>query len=341
MNACERKPQGGIVIMLRSFTGLIVAALLFVVHPPNGQAQTQSQTWPSRTIRIIVPFAPGGAIDVMARLLGAGMQESLQSPVIIENKPGVGGNLGADYVAKQPADGYTILYNTNGQAISPATYKSLPFDPFRDFIPVTQLFSSNLLIVANPKLQAKDLGELVALARANPGKLNYGSSGVGNPLHLTMELLKLRTGIDILMVPYKSDGEIINALLTGDVNVAVVPAVTGKEHVLGGALRGLAMTAAHRAKGLDVPTVAEQGVADFNSGGWQGLFVAAKTPQEIVRRIQIESKKAFESPQMQARVENFALANVFSTSEEFAVYYKAEVENFKRIVHDAKIGLQE
>ena len=327
--------------MLRSFTGLIAAALLFVVHPPGAQAQTQTQAWPSKTIRIIVPFAPGGAIDVMARLLGAKMQESLQSTVIIENKPGVGGNLGADHVAKQPADGYTILYNTNGQAISPATYKSLPFDPFRDFIPVTQLFSSNLLLAANPKLQAKNLGELVTLAKANPGKLNYGSSGVGNPLHLTMELLKLKTGMDIQMVPFKSDGEIINALLGGDVDVAVIPAVTGKDHVIGGALRGIAMTASHRAKGLDVPTVAEQGVADFNSGGWQGLFVAAKTPEEIVRRIQIESKKAFESPEMQARVENFALANVFSTSEEFTVFYKAEVENFKRIVRDAKIGLQE
>ena len=323
--------------MLRSFTGLIAAALLFAALPAGADAQT----WPSKTIRIIVPFAPGGAIDVMARLLAAKMQESLQSTVIIENKPGVGGNLGADYVAKQPGDGYTILYNTNGQAISPATYKSLPFDPFRDFIPVTQLFSSNLLLAANTKVQAKNLQELVTLAKANPGKLNYGSSGIGNPLHLTMELLKLRTGMDIQMVPFKSDGEIINALLNGDVEVAVVPAITGKEHVLGGALRGLAMTAAHRAKGLDVPTVAEQGVANFNSGGWQGLFVAARTPDEIVQRIQIESKKAFESPELQARVENFALANVFSTPEQFAAFYKSEVENFKRIVRDAKIGLQE
>jgi len=323
--------------MLRSFTKVMAAALLFAGMAANASAQT----WPSKPIRIVVPFAPGGAIDVMARLLAAKMQESLQSTVIIENKPGVGGNLGADYVAKQPADGYTILYNTNGQAISPATYKSLPFDPFKDFIAVTQLFSSNLLLAANTKVQARNLPELVTLAKSNPGKLNYGSSGVGNPLHLTMELLKLRTGMDIQMVPFKSDGEIINALLTGDVDVAVIPAVTGKEHVLGGALRGLAMTASHRAKGMDVPTVAEQGVSDFNSGGWQGLFVAARTPDDIVRRIQVESKKAFQSPDMQARVENFALANVFSTTEEFTVFYKAEVENFKRIVRDAKIGLQE
>ena len=323
--------------MLRSFTGLVVAALLFIVHAQSADAQT----WPSKTIRIIVPFAHGGAIDVMARLLAAKMQDSLQSPVIVENKPGVGGNLGADYVAKQPADGYTILYNTNGQAISPATYKSLPFDPFRDFIPVTQLFSSNLLLAANNKVQATNLKELVALAKARPGKLNYGSTGVGNPLHLTMELLKLRTGVDIQMVPYKSDGEIINSLLTGDVDIAIVPAVTGKEHVLAGALRGIAVTAARRAKGLDVPTVAEQGVADFDAGGWQGLFVAANTPDDIVKRIQVEAKKAFEGSDMQARVENFALANVFSSSEQFTAFYKTEVDNFKRVVRDAKIGLQE
>jgi tripartite-type tricarboxylate transporter receptor subunit TctC len=304
-------------------------------------ASAQAQTWPSRTIRLIVPFAPGGAIDVMARLLAARMQESLKSPVIVENKAGAGGNLGADYVAKQPADGYTILYNTNGQAISPATYKTLPFDPFRDFIPVTQLFASNLMLASSPKLNVKTLSELIAYAKANPGKLNYGSSGVGNPLHLTMELLKLRTGIEVQMVPYKGDGEITNALINGEVDIAVVPVVTAKEQVLAGSLRGLAVTANRRAIGLDVPTVSEQGVAGFDAGGWQGLFVPANTPEDVVKRIQTEAKKAFETPAMQDRVNTFALLNVFSTSEEFTAFYKADVENFRRIVREAKIPLQE
>ncbi len=323
--------------MSRRFLTLAVAALVCAALPRAALAQA----WPSKTIRIVVPFAPGGAIDVMARLLATRMQESLKTPVIVENKAGVGGNLGTDYVAKQPADGYTILYNTNGQAISPATYKSLPFDPFADFVPVTQLFASNLLLAASMKLPAKNLQDFIALAKSKPGALNYGSTGVGNPLHLTMELLKLRTGMNIQMVPYKSDGEVINALMTGDVNVAVVPVVTGKEHVIAGALRGLAVTASRRASGLDVPTVAEQGVPDFDAGGWQGLFMAAKTPADIVRRVQVEAKKAFETPEMQSRVEAFALLNVFSTPEQFAPFYKAEVENFKRVVREAKIPLQE
>lgn len=326
-----------ILSMIRSFAKLMSIALCLL----GAASSAEAQTWPSRTIRIVVPFAPGGAIDVMARLLAARMQESLQNPVIVENKAGAGGNLGADYVAKQPADGYAILYNTNGQAISPATYKSLPFDPFRDFIPVSQLFASNLLLAATPKLNVQTLPELIARAQSAPGKLNYGSTGVGNPLHLTMELLKLRTGMDIQMVPYKSDGEIANALFTGDVDVAVMPVVTAKEHVLAGALRGLAVTANRRAIGLDVPTVSEQGIADFDAGGWQGLFVAANTPDPIVKRIQIEAKKAFEPQAMQERVNNFALINVFSTSEEFAAFYKADVENFRRIVREAKIPLQE
>jgi tripartite-type tricarboxylate transporter receptor subunit TctC len=323
--------------MLRRLALLTTLALACAALPLSASAQT----WPSKPIRIVVPFAPGGAIDVMARLLAAKLQDSLKTPVIVENKAGVGGNLGADYVAKQPADGYTILYNTNGQAISPATYKSLPFDPFRDFIPVTQLFSSNLLLAANMKVPAKTFPEFVALVKSKPGVLNYGSSGVGNPLHLTMELLKLETRMDIQMVPYKSDGEIINGLLTGDVDAAIIPVVTGKEHVLAGALRGLGVTAARRAKGFDVPTIAEQGVPNFDVGGWQGLFVAAKTPMEIVRRIQVESQKAFEQPDMQARVDNFALTNVFSTPEAFAAFYKSDVENFKRIVREAKIPVQE
>ncbi len=323
--------------MLRRSVGLVFI-FLAAVHAP---AATRAQVWPAKPVRIVVPFAPGGAIDVMARFLAAGMQASLKTPVIVENRAGVGGNLGADYVAKQPADGYTILYNTNGQAISPATYKSLPFDPFRDFTPVSQLFASNLLLVGAPKLPATNLQEFIALAKAKPGVLNYGSSGIGNPLHLTMELLKLKAGIDIQMVPYRGDGEIINALVGGNIDAAIIPLVSGREPVLSGQLKGLGLTAARRAPDFNVLPFAEQGMPDFDAGGWQGLFVAAATPGEVVTRIQQEAKKAFDTPEMQKRVDNFGLINVFSTSPEFAAFYRVDVENFRRIVRDAKIPLQE
>ena len=314
-----------------AIAGLLSALALF-----PAQAQTQ---WPTKPVRIVVPFGPGGAIDVMSRLLASRMQEALNTPVIVENKPGMGGNLGANYVAKQPADGHTILYNTNGQAISPAIYKSLPFDPFRDFIPVSQLFASNLLLVGSPKLPANNLREFIALAKARPGALTYGSSGVGNPLHLTMELLKLKAGLDIQMAPYRGDAEIINALSGSDIDAAIVPLVTGREHVLGGHLKGLGLTAARRATGFDVLPFSEQGL-DFDASGWQGLFVAAGTPPDVVERIQREAKKAFEPAEMQKRVEIFGLVNVFSTSSEFSAFYKQDAENFVRIVRDAKIEKQ-
>ena len=288
-----------------------------------------------------MPFAPGGAIDVMARLLSARLQDNLKVPVIVENRGGVGGVLGSDYVAKQPADGYTILFNTNGHAIAPATFKSLPFDPFRDFTPVTQLFSTNLLVVGGHKLPAKNFREFVALAKSKPGALNYGSSGVGNPLHLTMELLKLKAGMDVQMVPFRSDGDILNAMAAGTVDVAVVPLVTGKEHVKSGELHGLGLTAKRRAPDLDVAPIAEQGLPDFDTGGWQALFVAAGTPMEIVRRIREEAIKVFEEPAIKARTDGFGLIPVFSTPEEFARFYREDVEGFKRIVRDAKIPLQE
>jgi tripartite-type tricarboxylate transporter receptor subunit TctC len=322
-------------------TSRAISLAIVAAFAAFGSSVARAQTWPTRTVKIVVPFAPGGAIDVMARLLATKMQDSLKQPVIVENRAGVGGNLGADYVAKQPADGYTILYNTNGQAISPATYKSLPFDPFRDFAPVTQIFSSNLLLVASPKLPVKGFQEFVSLVKANPGKFNYGSSGVGNPLHLTMELLKLRTGMDIQMVAYKSDGEIINAVLGAQIDAAIVPVVTGKQHVLAGAMKGLGVTAAHRAPGLDVPTIAEQGLPDFDAGGWQGLFMAAKTPPDIVARVQLEAKKAFDAPDMAAKIESFGLTGVYSTPEAFADFYRKDVDNFKRVVREAKIPLQE
>jgi len=156
-----------------------------------------AQTYPNKPIRIVVPFVAGGAVDMLARMLGAKLSESLGQPVIVENRPGAGGNVAADAVAKSPPDGYTILQNTNGQAISPAIYRSLPFDVVRDFIPVTQLVASELVLAASPKLAATSVPELVALAKAKPGSLNYGMTGVGNPLHLTMEMFKTMAGVDI------------------------------------------------------------------------------------------------------------------------------------------------
>jgi tripartite-type tricarboxylate transporter receptor subunit TctC len=302
----------------------------------------EAQTFPSKPIRIVVPFAPGGAVDVTARVFAQKMQESMKTTVLVDNRPGAGGNVGIENVAKSAPDGYTILLNTNGQSISPAIYKSLPWDPFRDFIPVTQLFSTSVLIGVSPKLPANNLRELIALAKDKPGKLNYGASGIGNSLHLTMELLKLRTAMDIQMVPFRGDAQIIAAMLGEEVQVGSLPISTAKAQVESGTLKGLAVTSPQRAKGLpNVMTVAEQGVPEFSSGGYQAFFVPAGTPRDVVERIYRAAKAALDSPELQKQVEAFGVEAVGSTPDEFAAFYKADVEGFKAIVRDAKIPLQD
>src|SRR5437868_3099932 len=205
-----------------------IVALTFVLA---ALGPVHAQSYPSKPIRVIVPFAAGGAVDVLARLVSAKMSESVGQPVIIENRAGAAGNVAADAVAKSPPDGYTILQNTNGQAISPSLYRSLPFDAVKDFVPVTQLVASQLLRVATPSLPAKSVQELIALAKAKPGSLNYGMTGIGNPLHLTVEMFKHAAGIDLQAVPYRGDAPLNTALIAGEVHLAVVPFATAKPHV--------------------------------------------------------------------------------------------------------------
>jgi len=314
---------------------------LAVVLTALAASSALAQNYPNRPIRLIVPFAAGGAVDVLARLIGAKLSDQLNQPVIIENRPGAGGTLGADAVAKSPPDGYTILQNTNGAAIAPALYRSLPFDAMKDFAPVTQVVASNLILVASPKSGITSVKELIALARSKPGKLNYGSSGIGNPLHLTMEMLKHATGIDIVAVPFRGDAQIHAALLGGEVEIAVVPLATAVELIKDNRVRALGITGAKRSPAVpDVPTVAEQGVPGFASSGWQGWFMPANTPAAIVERIQQEIVKAIALPDIRTRLEAMAYEPIGSTPKQFDAYFKSEIAKFKRVIADAKIPLQ-
>ena len=305
-------------------------------------AHAAAQSYPSKPIRVVVPFVAGGAVDTLARMLGAKLTDTLKQPVVIENRPGAGGNIAADAVAKSPPDGYTILQNTNGQAISPAIYRSLPFDVVRDFIPVTQLVASQLVLVASPKLAATSVPELIALAKAKPGGLNYGMTGVGNPLHLTMEMLKTTAGIDIQPVPYKGDAGIFPALITGEVHVAVVPMATTLPHVAAGTLRALAVAGAKRSAALpNVPTIAESGLGGFESSSWQGWFVPANTPREIVGTIQRAARTALSEPDVLERLRITGNEAVGSTPEEFDARFKADLAKFAKIVKEAHISPQD
>ena len=300
-----------------------------------------ADTYPSRTIRLIVPFAAGGAVDVLARLMGAKLSEQVGQAVIIENRPGAGGILGADAVAKAAPDGYTILQNTSGAAIAPALYKSLPFDAEKDFAPVTQITGSTLVLVTSPKSGIRSVQDLIERARAQPGKLNYGSSGVGNPLHLTMEMLKHQTGIDILAVPFRGDLQINAAVIAGEVEVAVVPMGTAVPLIKDGRIHAIGVTGKTRNAALpEVPTVQEQGVPGFAVSGWQGWFMPGGTPAPVVDRIAQEVAKMLALPGLRERITTIGNDVIGSTPAEFDAYYKSEIGTYAKVIADANIPKQ-
>jgi tripartite-type tricarboxylate transporter receptor subunit TctC len=316
--------------------GLVLSVAIAALLVPS--TPTHAQDIPCQTMRIVVPFAAGGALDTVARLIGAKVSENIKKPVIIDNRPGAGGNIGADAVAKSQPDGCTILLSTNGLPISASLYKKLAFDPAKDLTPVTQMSVSGLVLVANPKLPVKSVKDLIALAKSKPGKLNYGSTGVGNPLHLSMEMLKKQAGIDIVAVPFKGDAPVHNAILSGQVDVAVVPLGTSRPHIEAGRERALGVTSATRAAALpDVPTIAESGVPGFDSPSWHGLFVAAGTPPATVAAIQREVAKALADPAVAKRYRMFGSEIVASTPAEFAAKYQADIAKFRKVIADANI----
>jgi tripartite-type tricarboxylate transporter receptor subunit TctC len=300
-----------------------------------------AQTYPSKPIRIVVPFAAGGAVDTLARLIANKLGEQLGQTVLVENRAGAGGNLAPDAVAKSAPDGYTVLQTTNGIAISPALYRALPFDVHKDFVAVTQLVSSQLVFAANPKLEANSIAEFIALAKARPGGLNYGSTGIGNPLHLTMEMLKSATGINVQAVPYRGDAPLNTALIAGEIQVAVVPMATVLSHLDSGTLKALAIGGGKRAPALpNVPTVAET-LPGFESTSWQGYFVPANTPREVVRLLARETARALKAPDVIERLKAGGNEGVGSTPEEFDARFKADIAKFAKIVQEAHIPKQD
>jgi tripartite-type tricarboxylate transporter receptor subunit TctC len=326
--------------MPRRHAALVLALGLLVLGLDCAGASAQG--FPARPVRIIVPFAAGGAVDDLARIIGAKLGAALRQPVLVENHAGAGGNLGADVVAKSSPDGHTILQTTNGQAISPSLYRALPFDAVTDFVPVTQLVASTLVLVTAPGLPVASTAELIALAKSRPGKLNYGSSGVGNPLHLTMEMIKFAAGIEIQPIPYRGDAQINSALMAGEIEVAVVPLATSLPLIAAGRLRALGVTSARRSAALpDVPTIAETGIPGFASSSWQGFFVAGRTPRDIVDLIQRETANALQAPDVRERLAALGYEPVGSTPQDFDAYFKSELARFAGVVKQAHIPPQD
>jgi tripartite-type tricarboxylate transporter receptor subunit TctC len=298
----------------------------------------QAQTYPSRPVRLVVPFPAGGSVDAVARWLAQGMAEDLKQPVIVDNRAGAGGNVGAEAVAKSPPDGYTLLVTTPGLAIAPSIYRKLPFDPLNDFAPVSQLTATYLFLVVNNNVPASNVKELIALAKAQPGKLNYGSSGSGATIHMATELFKIRAGVDIVHVPYKGEAPAYTALLANEVQLSVGPVSGLLPHVKAGRLRALGVSSASRATAMpDVPTIAEAGVPGYEFASWFGLFAPAGTPKDVVARVNAVAVKVMATPEMREKLPAMGNEAVGSSVEQFTAKFRSDIAQYAQVVKQAKI----
>ena len=301
-----------------------------------------AQSYPSRTVRFVLPMIPGGQMDTVTRLIAQKLTEAWKQPVIVENRGGAGGNVGANVVAKAEPDGYTFLFAASGIAISPNIYRKLPFDPMKDLVPVSQIYTSFLILVVNTRVPAKSVAELIALAKSQPGRLNYGSTGTGGSPHLAAELFKSLTGTDIAHIPYKGTAQMDTATLANDVQMIFTTQEGAMPHVKSGRLRALAITGKARSPvAPDVPTVEEAGVRDYELPNWLGLFAPAGTSREVVARLHSEVVRALAMPEVRERIINMGNEPVGSTPAEFASAYKADVAKFARIVKETRIPLQD
>ena len=314
---------------------------VFAVFLFTTQALAQV-SFPARTITLVVPFSVGGPLDALARVMAAKLADGIAQPVVVENRVGGGGAVGMGSVARARPDGYTILYTPNSLAIVPALYRKLGFDAEKDLIPVTQFASTTLVLAAHPKINVSSVPELIALAKAQPGKLNFGSSGVADPLQLGIEMLKTMAGIDMLPIPYKGQGPMFTALLAGEVDVAIVSLQTALSPIRAGNVKALAITGAQRSNALaGVPTVAESGLPGYDLTSWHGVFAPAGTPRDVVDKLQREIAKVANLAEVRRRVEATGNETVGSTPEEFDAKFKSDVARFKKIVQDARIPLQD
>jgi len=293
-----------------------------------------AQAWPSKPIKYIVPFAPGGTTDILARTVGEKLSVALGQPVIIENKPGAGGGVGAEFVAKAAPDGYTIMGGTiSTHAINASLYKNLPYDPIKDFVPIVLLARVPNMLVVNVDIPAKSVPELIALLKANPGKYSFASSGNGTSQHLSGELFKSMSGTEMQHIPYKGSPPALQDVVGGQVTMTFDNITTAWTLAKAGKLRALAVTTASRsAVAPDVPTLAESGLAGFEVSSWQGVFAPAGTPPDIVRRLNAEIVKILNTPDVKEKLVSLGLDVGGNTPEEFLVMVKAEVVKWADVV---------
>ena len=308
----------------------VIATLLATTSLP---AIVAAEAWPTKPIRIVLGFPPGGATDILSRDFAAKLSEELKQPVLIENKPGAGGTIGADIAAKAVADGYTLtIGTTSNHAIAVSLYKKLPYDPVKDFAPITMLAVSQNVVVINPLVPANNIKELVAYAKANPGKLNFGSSGNGTISHLTGEMFNTLNGTQITHIPYKGSAFVFPDLLSGQISVMYDSTISIGSLVKSGKVKALAVTGANRSALMpDLPTVAESGYRDFESTNWFGFFAPAATPKDILARLHAAAIKVLAAPDLQARFALQGAEVVANNPAEALTMVKADIVKWAEV----------
>jgi len=303
----------------------------------SGQA---ADAWPSKPVRIVVPFGPGGGTDIQGRLLGKKFLESMKQTFVVDNRPGAGGLIGGEIVAHSPADGYTILFTTASLSVNVTLYKKIPFDPLKDLEPVSWVSSVPLVLVVHPSVPAKTAPELVALAKKRKGKMNGGSNGAGTTSYLSVEMLKQSAGVDVTNVPYKGGGPAIAALLAGEVDFEFATALAAQPHIKSGKVRALAVTTAKRSSAFpDLPTMASF-YPGFEVDNWYAMFFPTGTPKEIVAKLNAEIAKAVKSKEVHDFMSHEGADPVASSPDQLADYFKREVAKYAKIIKAGNIQVQ-
>jgi tripartite-type tricarboxylate transporter receptor subunit TctC len=331
------------MITRRRLAGFIAASALApapLARPAS--AQTSAQNWPSRHVRLIVPFVPGGATDLIARLVGSRLSEAWGQQIVVENRSGAGANIGAQAVAQSEPDGYTLFITSVPHATNRFLYPSLSYDPIADFAPVTLIcMQPNIMVVPNAS-PAKSVLEFVAYAKSKPGQISFGSGGVGTSVHLSGELFKRMTGVEMTHVPYRGSAPALQDVIAGRLDLIFDNITPALPHVQSGSARGLAVTTGKRVTAAaDLPTIAEAGVPGFDVSSWFAFFVPAKTPPAIIKKMNEGTIAALGHPVVKERLEQFGAALVGSTPDELAAFLKSEMDKWGPVIRDAKIKIEE
>lgn len=323
----------------------VVAVTTLIMFAQSAYAQISSpasgQAYPSKPVRVILGLAPGGGADIVARATAQKLGESFGQSFVVDNRPGAGGAVAGALTARAPADGYTIMLVSASFGIAAVLHDKLPYDAVKDFAPIILIATSPQVLVVHPSVPARTVKELVALAKARPGKLNYGSSGVGGSIHLAGELFKLTAGVDIVHIPYKGSGPALTDLIGGQVDLVFSGIISVVPHVKSKRVRALAVTSARRSKVLpDIPTLAEDGLIGSDAVSWYGLVAPAATPHDIVARLNSEMSRALVSPEFRARLAADGAEEAGGAPDQLAAHIQAEIAKWTRVVQQAKIRME-